>query len=645
MGKVRTQAVVWLAILLSCCVSALALDPSLDVSQYAHTSWKIRDGFTKGVIGSIAQTPDGYLWLGTEFGLLRFDGVRAVPWQPSPGEHLPDSNIRKLLAARDGTLWVGTSRGLASWKGGRLTQYPEFAGGPVSALLEDREGTIWVGLYALPAGRLCAVRIGRAQCYGEAGSFGHGVQSLYEDSKGNLWVGALNGLWRWKPGPPKFYPLPKSLNGIPSLDGVGGLIEGDGGTLLVGIDGGMMQLIDGKFEAYSLPAMGQRSRPNRPLRDRDGGIWIGTDRGLLHVHGGRTDAFARSDGLSGDGVYSLLEDREGNIWVATLDGLDRFRDYAVPTISVKQGLSSSLITSVLAARDGSVWLGTNDGGLDRINQGKITIYRSRNPITQRIGQAGTSDVKRGQRLSGLDTASQPSSIREISGSGLPYDGLQSIFQDNEGRIWVSSRLGLAYFENGRFFSLGGVSATIVHSIAGDAAGNLWINEQNQGLIHLDGRRVIEQISWSSLRTKDFANAIVVDPSKGGLWLGLYHGGLAYLKDGQVRASYTPADGMGDGRVNNLQLDRDGTVWAATEGGLSRVKDGHAATLTSKNGLPCDNVLWEMEDNAGSVWLYTACGLVRIARTELDAWASDPKRTVQVYGLRHFGWSEKPLVLY
>jgi len=122
---------------------AFALNPALDVSQYAHTAWRIREGFTRGAVSSIAQTPDGYLWLGTEFGLLRFDGVQNVSWQPPPGQHLPSDGITSLLAARDGTLWIGTSKGLASWKGGKLTQYPELAGHYTFALLEDREGSLW----------------------------------------------------------------------------------------------------------------------------------------------------------------------------------------------------------------------------------------------------------------------------------------------------------------------------------------------------------------------------------------------------------------------------------------------------------------------------------------------------------------------
>jgi two-component sensor histidine kinase len=118
-----------------------------------------------------------------------------------------------------------------------------------------------------------------------------------------------------------------------------------------------------------------------------------------------------------------------------------------------------------------------------------------------------------------------------------------------------------------------------------------------------------------------------DPLQGGLWLGFSRGGVAYFKDGQVRSSYAGTDGLGSGRVGGLQLDQDGTLWAATEGGLSRVKNGRVSTLTGRNGLPCDTAHWVVEDD-DAFWLYMACGLVRIARPELDAWVTDSKRTIQ-----------------
>ena len=143
MRKRLTQALVVLSICLACCSFAFALDPALDISQYAHTAWRVRDGFAKGPIYAIAQTPDGYLWLGTEFGLLRFDGVRAVPWMPPNGQ-LPSNEIPTLLVTRDGTFWIGTTNGLASWKDGKLITYSELNGSRILALLEDRNGTVWV---------------------------------------------------------------------------------------------------------------------------------------------------------------------------------------------------------------------------------------------------------------------------------------------------------------------------------------------------------------------------------------------------------------------------------------------------------------------------------------------------------------------
>src|SRR5246127_3784562 len=139
------RAIVALGMLLAWGSGVYGLNPALDVNQYAHTAWNADENFPGGIIHAIAQTPDGYLWLGTEFGLLRFDGQKNVPWQPPTGEHLPSSTIAGLLATRDGTLWIGTLQGLASWKDGKLSLYPELAGQQVIALLEDREGEIWAG--------------------------------------------------------------------------------------------------------------------------------------------------------------------------------------------------------------------------------------------------------------------------------------------------------------------------------------------------------------------------------------------------------------------------------------------------------------------------------------------------------------------
>jgi ligand-binding sensor domain-containing protein len=339
-GRHLFRLLIFAGLLLVWRPEAFALNPKLDVSQYAHTAWKIRDGFPKGAITAIAQTPDGYLWLGTEFGLFRFDGVRNVAFRPPANQELPSSFIFSLLVTRDGTLWIGTAKGLASWKDGKLTQYAELADRYLFKLVEDQEGTVWASGMTVPIGKICAIRNGNVQCFGDDGSLGRGAFNLYEDSKGNLWAGVKDGLWRWKPGPPKFYSLPGEPDGIQCFG------EDSDGTLLVGWSGGIHRFIDGKTELYSIPGREGQIRGRRMLRDRDGSLWIGTfNEGVVHVHDGKSDVFGLSQGLSGETGSLLFEDREGNIWVATGNGLDRFRDFAINTFSVEQGLSSPRIRS------------------------------------------------------------------------------------------------------------------------------------------------------------------------------------------------------------------------------------------------------------------------------------------------------------
>ena len=173
---------------------AMALDPALDISQYARTTWRVRNGFSLGNVFAMAQTPDGYLWFATEFGMARFDGVRKIPWQPPAGQRLTSAPY-SLLVTRDGTLWIGTFTGLVSWDGTKLTEYPDVGPVFVTSLLQDHEGTVWAGILGgspgTPTGRLCAIRTGHAQCYFNDGAFGSFVWGLSEDSSGALWA-ALN---------------------------------------------------------------------------------------------------------------------------------------------------------------------------------------------------------------------------------------------------------------------------------------------------------------------------------------------------------------------------------------------------------------------------------------------------------------------
>src|SRR5262249_3440131 len=330
---------------------------------------------------------------------------------------------------------------------------------------------------------------------------GQGVFSLYQDGSGTLWVEAEHGLWRWKPGVP-------SLGLTLRFSGIENLAEDEDGALLIGGLPGVQRLAAESQHSEYLPGPTRHVDINRLRRDRDGGLWVGTLRqGLLHVHEGRTDRFEQSDGLSSDFVNRLFEDREGNIWVATAQGLDRFRELAVRTMTVKQGLSSDTVSSVQAATDGGVWLATA-GGLNTWMDNPVLTYAPR-------GRAAQSSER-----------------------------VTSLFQSPRGLIWAATLDGLVYVRSDRLISVDGTPGGNTYSFAEDAAGNLWFANQEHGLVRLSSHHELLQIPWARLGRSDYAVRLLADDVHGGLWLGFFESGIAYFADGEIRASYGAADGLG-----------------------------------------------------------------------------------------------------
>src|SRR4029077_8824651 len=484
--------------------------------------------------------------------------------------------------------------------------YPDLGSLVIASILEDRNGTVWVGADSMaPPGKLCMIDGTNVHCYGSDGALGNGAKGLYQDSHDVLWVVASDGVWRWRPGPPRFYNMPFGNSWVQDLG------EADDGTLLIPLQGRLARFRGGKLETqHSSPAPARNVAGLRLLRDRDGGVWIGTEgAGVVHLHEGRADVFSQADGLSGDLVTSLFEDREGNVWVATLGGLDRFRNYAVTTYAQREGMGTTPgWASVVAGSDGNIWMGNKDG-LRMWNHGKVTIY----------GRA--DDYKPPSR-------NVWSPVRYVADPSLRAGVLVSVFADNVGQILVSTPSAFGYMENSRFVSIKGVPGGVVSSVAQDNQGVLWIANQDQGLLRLSKDGAVQKIPWASIGHEDGAQSLAADRSTGGLWLGFNRGGVTYFRKGQIKKTYGRAEGLGSGKVSALHVEADDTVWAATEGGLSRVKNGRVLTLTSKNGLPCDATHWITQDENRSFWLNTTCGLVRIVPSELDGWATDSQRKVK-----------------
>ena len=577
-----------LASLLLSAVCLSALDPGHRATQYAHSSWSQRDGQVLGMVHAVTQSVDGRLWVGTEFGLFRFDGV-AFSSEELPGtKQVMEQEIEALAPAKDGGLWIGTRSGLSYWKDQELKQYQASsgAGGPgVSSIVVDHTGTVWAGTAGFETGGLCRVQAGRLRCLStDDGYEGRAVLAMAEDLSGALWVASVNGVYGWNAGDLRRYGQGTFSAIAPSGDG----------TVLVRSKDGLQELLDGRFVDYALEDAGAGPQARVLLTDHDGALWIGTTgQGLLHQYQGRTDRFTRADGLSGDTVLSLFEDREGNIWVATDRGLDRFRDLPVTTFSKREGLSVDTAGSVSAARKGGVWLGTTQG-VNRVADGRITSYHVRD--------------------------------------GLPTETVGSLIEDRFGTLWVDTERGLVFLQGGRFQRLdlpGGESIRAVAAAAEDRDGALWLSDLDLGLIRIEGKRIARVIPSSEFGGRR-AWALAADRETGGLLLGFEQGGVARYADGRLQGEYATK-----GAVAEIQVDRDGTVWVATEGGLAQLREGRVTTLTMASGLPCERIHAMVEDTRRGLWLDTPCGLVRISRHELDAWSADPEVKIQpsVFGAR------------
>jgi signal transduction histidine kinase/ligand-binding sensor domain-containing protein len=573
-------------------VSLNALQPNVSLTQYGHTDWSRQDGRLPGAVSAVAQTRDGRLWVGTEFGLFRFDGVTFAPWKPPVGKQLPDQTIIALTAAPDGGLWIGTRKGLSYWKDEQLKHYLTTQGtnGPgVSSVIVDHAGTVWVGTAGFNSGGLCRVHADRIACFNPADGYGgRSVLTLFEDKAANVWIGSIGGVYRWNS---------TGFRPYRATPGVQAITQTSDGDVVVPSPDGLSRLVHERFvDDPAGKAIGS-AHTRVLLSDRDGRLWIGTTgEGLLHLHQGRVDRFTHADGLSGDIVLSLFEDREGNMWVATDKGLDRFRDLPVTSLSRREGLSTDTVVSAFASRQGGVWLGTTEG-LNRVWDGGIAV----------------------------------------NSAGLSFRSIGSLFEERSGTLWIDSPQGLAFTQAGSVQWMTAPDGQQIGSIAAAAEtrdGALWFSDLSHGLIRVEGHRAARVIPWSQFGNR-LGSALDVDPTRGGLLIGFAQGGVALFEGDRATHWYTDRDGLGSGPVTDMHFDADGTAWIATEAGLSRLRNGRIATLALSNGLPCVQIHSMVEDDNRSLWLDTPCGLLRIARPDLAAWSADPKIRIvpTVFGIR------------
>jgi diguanylate cyclase (GGDEF)-like protein len=530
----------------------------------------------QSTVDALARTRDGYLWVGTQDGLARFDGDRFKVFNPQNTDGLPQGHIRALAAARDGTLWIGTqSRGAVHVVNGKFIPYsvPEGLLSPfVRCILEDRRGAVWFGTQEGLARRWG----GRSDGFTtKDGLADNNVQALAEDTAGRIWVGTGAGLSLLENGKVVSFPDQQRFAG----QSVASLAVDQEGHVWAGGDHGLALLVGERVVSWygphgkSIPAS-----VDQLAVDQTGALWIGNQSGLLRLRDGILERYGTAEGLSDAEILALYADAEGNLWAGTnTGGLNRLRPRRIATIGAPEGLSDNDAIAVMEDRDESLWVATASHGLDHFRKGRVEHYTAHD--------------------------------------GLGSDVVYSLWQSpHTGTIWAGTRDGSVNWLDGRRFRpLALPDHGSVVRIMEDRAGNMWLGTR-RGLVQIrDGQMVRTYTKDDGLANSSVLS--IVEAHDGSLWVGTIDG-LSHFANGKF-TNYSSSKAGGT-LVTSIYEDAGGVVWFTTTGdGLGRWQDGKVAWATTRNGLADDTLYAIVEDGLGNLWLSSDRGIFRIAKRELN----------------------------
>ncbi len=564
------------------CHVALAQRTVSPFSSYMHDVWQTKEGLPQNSVSDIVQSPDGYIWFGTQEGLVRFDGVRFLVFDKRNTKNGLLSNfVTSLWVARDSSLWIGTEvGGVSRLKNGVFTVTTIRQGlseNSVRSMAEDQEGAIWCGTsYGL-------TRVKDGQCSSaDSGLTYPWVNTVLIDRNGTVWAGTNGGgLYRSDHG--VFSPAPEN-----ALCGsvVMSMCQDSAGDLWVGSEKGTLTRLS-RTGVRTFTVTGARGTVSAVLRDREGRVWVGTEDGILAQ-------FAEPDSFiyftrNGGAVTSLFEDREGSLWVGrSSGGLHRLKKGKFITYTTLDGLPSDYVATFCPDRDGAVWVGTM-GGLSRFWRDAFTTY----PLQD----------------------------------GLQMEGIMALHVDQQGAVWIGGSGGLLRLKDHKvraFITSQGAFQQTVRGIDEDKTGKLWLATR-QGLFvssqprhgdpvfvpYRDSAGVLSEPLWG----------VHISRQGNSIWLATGSSGLIRLSlDGlhSSRTSYTTRDGLSGNVIRSMLESSDGTMWFGTyQAGLTRFKDGRFASYTTANGLFDDNVFSILEDQSGNLWMSCNRGVFRVSKNELN----------------------------
>ncbi|HEX3580884.1 MAG TPA: two-component regulator propeller domain-containing protein [Thermoanaerobaculia bacterium] len=633
----RSSALV-LSLLLA--TGAFALDPQRALTQARLSVWTSDAGLPQNTIDAIVQTRDGYLWMGTEEGLARFDGVRFVVSDRLTSPALRSPFVSSLFESSEGTLWIGTyGGGLARLRHGRIEAFrPDVLGTDrIRGMYEAKPGSIYVATAGGGMLRIDGERVTRFTT--RDGLPVDRIWTIIGDGGDGLWVATHGGgVVRWRGG--KITQRITSRDGLPN-DFARTILRDPDGTLWIGTDGGgLAEWRNGAVVRVMTARDGLPSNLIRSLiRDRNGSLLIGTDGGLVRWRDGRPETLGSVEGLPSPIVTTVIEDREGSLWVGTSAGLVRLNDTKLLPFTRKEGLAADTARAILEDRDGRIWAGTDGGGLCRMLPAPAHCFTKADGLPQESVYA-LAESRDGSLWVGTDGGGV---VRMRDGrftdgiSDLPNAHVRAIVEMPDGTLWISTSGGLARVRGGKVESIPALAGLQLRPLLALPDGSLLVGTDGAGLWRVSGDHASRVAAAGKGLGSDRVFSLTPDAAGAAVWVGTSGGGLTHL-DLQSGAAHTLMrhDGLHDDVVFQV-LDDDQDLWMTSNRGLYRVgrdrvlaamrgekSDLSGTVYGSTDGMPSAECTGAspaaIRARDGRIWVATARG---IAVVDFHATARNP----------------------
>ncbi len=580
-----------LPVLIGFCFTSYAfgLDPAKAITQYSHEIWQSEQGLPVSVVASVLQTSSGYLWFGTEEGLVRFDGIHFKVFDRTNTKEITVQSVVALCEDHQKNLWIGTyGGGLLRMKNDQFqafTTHEGLSNDQVTSIYEDRKGNLWIGT---DGGGLNFFKDGKFSIYTtQNGLVDNSVYSLYEDSHGILWIGTRGGLNLFQ---------------------------------------------DGKIKSLSTPEVSFKQTVRSIAADRSGNILIGTSAGLYVIKNQQITTYTTNDGLPTNKIWVVKGDRNGCIWIGTYGGgLARLVDGKINILSQKEGLSNNFVQAIYEDIEGGLWIGTNGGGLNYLKYSKFTSFTTKEGLSDdfiwSIYEDSAGIIWIGTDSGGLNKYSNGKFSHLTTANGLASNRIFALFEDRDGNLWMGAHLaGLNRFNGGKievFTKQDGVASDLVMSIYQDHSGDIWIGTS-------EGLNKYSNGKFTTFTTKDGLGSDRIRPiveTSDGLWIGTRNG-LNLYKDGKF-IIYNTINGLSSNFITCLYNDDHGNLWIGTgDGGLIRYKDKKFINYTTQIGLFDDVIFQILDDRQGRLWMSCNKGVFTVRIQDLDDFASGKIKKIE-----------------